>query len=72
MKYVVLLVMVLAGIWWLRQQRPKGTDKSSNPRQGPQVMVVCADCGVHVPAHDAVQGRFGVYCSQAHRERLEA
>ncbi len=72
MKYLVLLLIVLAGIWWIRQQRTDRTNKSSEQRQDPQVMVVCADCGVHVPEHDAVHGRLGVYCSQAHRQRLEA
>ena len=72
MKYVVLLLMVLAGIWWLRQQRPDRTHTSSKQPQDPQVMVVCAACGVHVPEHDAVQGRLGVYCSQAHHQRLES
>lgn len=72
MKYLVLLLMVLAGIWWIRQQRPDRSGKSADQRPGPEVMVACAHCGVHLPEHEALQGRLGVYCSEAHRQRLEA
>jgi uncharacterized protein len=71
MKYLVLLLIVAGGIWWIRQQRPDRPGKSSDERQGTQNMVTCAHCGVHLPEHDAVQGQLGVYCSEAHRQRLE-
>lgn len=71
MKYLVLLLVVLGGIWWLRQPRPERPSKSTDPRPGPQVMVACTQCGVHLPEYDAVQGRLGFYCSEAHRQRLE-
>jgi len=73
MKYVILLLAVLAGIWWIRKQRPQNTG-TPTPRQpsGPQTMVTCAQCGVHLPDSDAVQGLQGVYCSAAHRQQVEA
>jgi uncharacterized protein len=79
MKYLIWLVIVFAGIWWLRQQRqttsgdtPEKTTQATRPKHGgPQVMVPCAHCGAHVPEADAVQGKQGLYCSEAHRQRQE-
>jgi uncharacterized protein len=34
-------------------------------------MVACAHCGLHLPATDAVQGKQGIYCSNAHRQARE-
>ena len=75
MKYLVLLLIVVAGIWWIRQQRKpdhrtKG-DSQNNPPSGTQTMVPCAHCGTHVPEGDAIHGRQGVYCSEPHRQRQE-
>jgi uncharacterized protein len=71
MKYIVLLLMVLAGIWWIRKQRPNHTDTPPGQAGGPQTMVSCVQCGVHLPENDAVHGKKGVYCSEAHRQLLE-
>jgi uncharacterized protein len=69
MKYLVLLLIVVGGIWWIRQQRRPHThaQKPSHP----QVMVPCAHCGTHVPDNDAVHGSRGTYCSAAHRDAHE-
>ena len=73
MKYLILLVMVLGGIWWIRQQRPQHTEtKKSRQPSSPQTMVTCAQCGVHLPESDAVRGLKGVYCSEAHRQQVDA
>jgi len=69
MKYLVLLLIVLAGIWWIRQQRKP--DRPSSQKSGPQVMVPCAHCGTHVPEDDAIRGSRGLYCSAAHRDSHE-
>jgi len=71
MKYLVLLLIVLAGIWWLRQQRQAGPPSPHHTSNGPQTMVACTQCGVHVPEAEAVQGQRGTYCSEAHRQRHE-
>ena len=43
----------------------------AHPRQrapGPQAMVACAHCGLHLPQPDAVEGEGGRhYCSAEHR-----
>ncbi len=69
MKYLVLLLAVLAGIWWIRQQRKP--DQAPGKKSGPQTMVPCAHCGTHVPEDDAVRGSRGLYCSTAHRDSHE-
>ena len=70
MKYLVLLLIVLGGIWWIRQQR-KPDQQPSTKKSGPQVMVPCAHCGTHVPENDAIRGAHGLYCSAAHRDSHE-
>jgi len=72
MKYLILLVMVLAGIWWIRKQRPHHKSAQQSKPSGPQAMVTCAHCGAHVPSDDAVAGQQAVYCSEAHRQLREA
>ncbi len=69
MKYLVLLLIVLAGIWWIRQQRKP--DQATRKKSGPHIMVPCAHCGAHVPEDDAVRGIRGMYCSATHRDSHE-
>ncbi len=69
MKYLVLLLIVLGGIWWIRQQRKP--DQPSTKKSGPQTMVPCAHCGTHVPEDDAIRGARGLYCSAVHRDSHE-
>ena len=63
---IVLLVIVL--VFWLRLKT--GT-KSAPPPQAKtddELMVVCNQCGVHLPTSESVQGRSSRrYCSDAHR-----
>lgn len=72
MKYLIWLFIVLAGVWWFRQQRRNSTPGDATPTSpGAQTMVPCAHCGVHLPEADAVRGQHGMYCSDAHRQRHE-
>jgi uncharacterized protein len=72
MKYLLLIVVVFA-LWWLLRPRrrvdaPRAQTKSSSAER----MVVCAHCGVHLPAGEALPGRGGVFCGEAHRAAHEA
>ena len=71
MKYLILIVVVFAAIWWIRQQRPKQVDTAHTRNLDPSLMVPCAHCGTHIPQSDVIQGERGVYCSTAHRQAHE-
>ena len=74
MKYLVLIaVLVIAYMVWRGNRIERGggaaPGKPGRARDaGPQEMIACAACGVHLPRTDAVAGSNGVlYCSQEHR-----
>lgn len=80
MKYLLLLAVVLAVLWLLRQTRHK--KRSDNPASppppqqapaAPTEIVACAHCGVHLPRQDALPGAQGRhYCGAAHRHEAES
>ena len=73
MKYLILLLVVLAVLWLWRNARGRDGNGAA-PRPGqtplPQDMVRCPVCSVHLPRSDALPGPLGqLYCCAAHRER---
>jgi uncharacterized protein len=74
MKYLLVIVVVLAVIWFVRNNRrgssgdaPRG---KSTPLAPPQDMVRCPVCAVHLPRSDALAGPDGqLYCCADHRAR---
>ena len=71
MKILLVLAAVLLGVWLWRSNRQK-----SNPKQRPAApktldMVRCAQCAVHVPSMEAIEGKKGMYCCTEHRQRAE-
>ena len=73
MKYLLLLVIVFAGIWWIRQSRQPRDNTQNTPTAdtAPQTMLPCAHCGTHVPESDVIKGQLGIYCSEQHRQYKE-
>jgi uncharacterized protein len=82
MKYVIVLLVVLAGAWLLlgRRRGDRRDELQGRERADPRVppaeppaidavtMVACAHCGVHVPAADlCFDADRRPYCSEAHR-----
>jgi uncharacterized protein len=74
MKYLVLLLVILAVIWFLRSssrrthQGPGGARRDAAGH--PQDMVECPVCLVHLPRTDALAGPDGrFYCCSEHRLR---
>lgn len=73
MRNLLILILVLAGIWWLRRvlgrsrsdARPKGD--AAGEGAAPERMVACAHCGVHVPESESVRGGGEFYCCEEHR-----
>lgn len=75
MKYLVVLVVVVLGIWLWRSQRRADDDerRAATPPKPPPLLeiVACPVCGVHLPSAEAVQGQRALYCSADHRHQAE-
>ena len=74
MKYLLLIVvLVVAYMMWRNgriERKASPPPRPSGPAAGPQEMVACAVCGVHLPRTEALPGPGGrVYCCQEHRQR---
>lgn len=75
MKYLILLLVVLAVLWIWRNARGAGAT-GAKPKTGapalPEDMVRCPVCSVHLPRTDALPGPDGqLYCCAAHREHAQ-
>ena len=64
---IIVLVLML----WFGKGRGGGASHNGSARRrtpGPQPMVSCAHCGLHLPQSDALEGEGGRhYCSAEHR-----
>jgi uncharacterized protein len=72
MKYLVLFaVLLIAYLVWRNGRVERGhAERRPPPAAGPQEMVSCQVCGLHLPQPDAVRGGDGrFYCSNEHRLR---
>lgn len=73
MKYLLVLAVVLAVIWFLRNNRRAGDGAApgkAKPLAPPQDMVRCPICAVHLPRSDALPGVDGrLYCCADHLAR---
>ena len=73
LKFLLVVIVVVVGLWWWargRQRMGQPAQKASAPppATGPQQMVACAHCGVHLPGADAVHHEGHAYCSADHRD----
>jgi uncharacterized protein len=75
MKFFLFLVAVFVLLWLLRgalNRRGGGAAARRAPTsKAPQEMIACAHCGVHLPRDEALPGRGGVFCGDAHRAAFE-
>lgn len=74
MKYLLLLAVILAVIWFMRGARRVEGGGTGRRRAGspppPQDMVECPVCHVHLPRADALPGPGGqLYCCADHARR---
>lgn len=74
MKYLLVLLVVVIGLWLLLRDRaapPPGPGGDRGRRRGADAaepVVACAHCGLHLPRHDAIEDAAGrPFCSDAHR-----
>ncbi|WP_240668499.1 MULTISPECIES: PP0621 family protein [Piscinibacter] len=73
LKFVLLIVVVLVLLWLLRGKRRAAEPPPGPAREagGSRPVVACAQCGVHLPRDEALPGRGGVFCGEAHRAEYE-
>lgn len=71
MKYLVLFaVLYIAYLVWRNGRVQRHRHEPPARPAGPQEMVSCPVCGVHLPKPEAVRGGDGrLYCSNEHRLR---
>lgn len=74
----LLVVIVALVVLWLllrglvrRTKGEGGQPPRKAPPAPPQAMLACAHCGVHLPRDEALPGRGGVFCGEAHRAAYE-
>lgn len=72
MRYLLVfaIIALLVWRWQASRNRLRSPTKTKSP-QTPTTMSRCGQCGLHVPAGDAIAGASGVYCSQDHRRLAE-
>lgn len=74
MRFLLIFLAVLLLAWRWRTSRSAQNplpQRKAPDVLTPQAMLPCQQCGVHVPANDAVIGTRGAYCSIAHRQQME-
>ena len=78
MKYLLVIVLAL-GVFWLwrvsRQRAAAPPRRPASPTVSEKEItetVACGVCKVHLPRTEALIGRDGFYCSEAHRRESGA
>ena len=73
MKYLLILLVVLLVVWLVRSQRPRVPPprKPADVPPANEPMLACMHCGLHLPRNEALPGRGGVFCGEAHRAEYE-
>jgi len=75
MKILIFLLAVVLLLWLLRKSSTRRAPPPPPPPRDaaatPQPMLACAHCGVHLPRDEALPGRGGVFCGEAHRAAYE-
>ncbi len=73
MKFILILAVVVLVLWLARRglKRVPGRDAPPPPLPAPMEMVACRHCGLNVPRSDALPGRGGLFCTEAHRAAFE-
>lgn len=71
MKFLMLLLAVIVLFWLIRASLRRPPPQPPSARGRPQPMLACQQCGVHLPQDEALPGRGGVFCGEAHRAAFE-
>lgn len=77
MKLLIFVAAVFVLLWLLKRslggRASPPPSRSTQPEAGakPQQIIACAQCGMHLPRDEALPGRGGVFCGDAHRAAYE-
>jgi uncharacterized protein len=73
MKILLFLIAVVVLLWLLRGTTGRRGNGGGRPQppSAPRPVIACAYCGVHLPRDEALPGRGGVFCGDAHRAAFE-
>jgi uncharacterized protein len=76
MKFLIVIAVVSGVLWLMRSLRNSKLPPAPKPPEAPtpknEDMVACTQCGVHLPRSEALPGRGGVFCGEAHRQAYES
>ena len=71
MKFLLVLLVVVGGLWWLwrpRAKPPSHAARKDAEGTAPAEMVACAHCDLRLPRAEALFDPKGhPFCSEAHR-----
>ena len=71
-KIVILAIAFAAAFWLLRGLRKRSKTEAPPPAQsGPEDMVCCAHCGVHLPRGEAFMSQQRFFCSSQHERDFD-
>jgi uncharacterized protein len=68
MKYLIVVLVVVIVLSLLLGKR-RGRRSEPRPPSGPEGMVRCVQCGIHLPRSEALLKEGRTYCSNAHLEQ---
>ena len=81
MKLLLLVLIALALVWLFGSSRRSSRRRAEPPPAPPppaatapperEAIVACAHCGLMLPSGEALPGRGGVFCGDAHRTAFE-
>jgi uncharacterized protein len=71
MKFLILFLVIAVVLWLARSKRTSLPPSGRPAPPPPDTMVACAQCGLHLPRSDALPGRGGMFCGEAHRALYE-
>lgn len=66
MKYAMWLVALGVALWWWRRSAGQRGPQAPKQAAGPQEVVACAHCQIHLPQAESVVGQAGRYCTPEH------
>jgi uncharacterized protein len=69
MKYLLVLIVVVVVLALMFGRRRGGGASASRAPRGPEGMVRCAHCGIHLPRSEALLQGGRTYCCAGHLEQ---